>query len=171
MSPQIDKVLRAYGRGEATRRELAEVLKDESTSVRFESLMEYFRRLWPDAKLVIRHTRVPVERVCPSQSQMSIRKHRLVRVLFDSVETFEQVNADFFQEHPMSVLALRDGTYAILDGHHRVLRWHELAGDQEPLRLTVLGTHNVQLCENYRRQVEAVRGRTGSYHIKDLPML
>ena len=171
MSPQIDRVLRAYERGQVTKHQVAEVLKQESTSIRFESLMEYYRRLWPEARLFTRPASIGVARVCPSQSQLSTRKHRLVRVLFDSRETFREVNDEFFIEYPISVLSLHDGRYAILDGHHRVLRWYELAGDEEPLRLRVLGTHNVELCENYRRQIESVARQTGSTHIRDLPML
>jgi hypothetical protein len=171
VSPHIDKVLKDYSRGKATQRELADVLKDESTSVRFESLLEYFQRLWPEAKLVIRHGSASVRWICPAQSQLSKRKRRLVRVLFDSVETFDQVSRDFFQDYPLSVLSLHDGRYAILDGHHRVHRWWELAGDEKPLRLTIMGTHNVHLLSNYRTQVDGIRRQTGSYHIRDLPIV
>ena len=171
MSPKVDQVLKAYAKGKASRRELADVLKAESTSVRFESLLEYFRRLWPEAKLWIRRGRAPVMRICPSQSQLNVHKHRLVAVLFDSIEQFDRVNHDFFQEYPVSALSLHDGRFAVLDGHHRVRRWWELAGDERPMRLTVLGTHNVELLGNYGRQVETIHQMIGSSHIKDVPVV
>jgi len=171
VSPRAEQVLRAFAKGDATRRQLADCLKAESTSVCFDSLMEYFGGLWPEAKIVIRQGSVPASLICPAQSQLDAAKHRLVRVLFDAVDTFDEVNAEFFREYPISILALRDGRYAIMDGHHRVLRWHELAGDEEPLHVTVLGTHNVELCNNYRRQVENVAAAIGSFHVKDLPIV
>jgi len=149
---------------------LVDEIRMHSRSISFSSLRGCLEAAFPDADLHWQRGDIALSLVCPTQPVLEVKKHRLVEMLFRSAEDFANLNEQFFQDHPMTVLHLRDGRYAILDGHHRIRRYADLFGPDARLRLNVLSTRSFEMIANYRGQVEAVRDRTGSFHVKDLPI-
>ena len=108
---------------------------------------------------------------CSTQRQLEKDKYELVCLLFDSIDTYEAYNEEFFTDAPVCVLHIGGGRYAILDGHHRLRRFAELAGDDRPTSVVVITTDADELVERFRQEVQEVREHLGTWDIRELPIV
>jgi len=157
--------------GRVGRAELAAEIHAHSTSISLEWLVDSLQGLFPDIRITTHEGLVPIGQLCATQAVLEKAKYELVCLLFDEEATFDSYNREFFDDHPVTVIRVGGGSYAILDGHHRVRRFAELTGGARPMSVTVISSHSLDPVHHYRQQVEAVRRAAGSADVRDLPLV
>jgi hypothetical protein len=166
----VKDVVRKYRAGTLEKSDLAREINRLSTSISFRSIEKVLRMQYPSAEFRLQRSAIEVKKLCPTESCLEKAKYDLVRLLFESCETFGETDNSFFEGHPISGLRLSGGRFAILDGHHRVRRAYELGGDAFLITATLVFTRAFQVLQNYEAQLEEVERRIGSNHVKDMKL-
>ena len=170
-SEKFKKLVIDFHAGRVSRAQLAAEIHAHSTSISLEWLVDSLHRLFPDNTITMHESLVPVGQLCATQAVLEKAKYELVCLLFDQEETFDSYNREFFDDHPVTVIRVGGGSYAILDGHHRVRRFAELTGASHPMPVTVISSHSLDPVHHYREQVEAVRQAAHTADVCKLPLV
>jgi len=165
---EVDRLLRAYAAGEVGREELVRVVR--GSAAKESTLPELLARVFPDLPLRWRRVRVSVRQIVATEQHLERPKYRLVEALFPSADSFERIDRELFPGFPLTGVSLGDGRVAIVDGHHRLRRFCELAPPDATLEVKLLTTEASQIHSSYLQQVEAVETANGSAAILDLPI-
>ena len=165
------RLLTDFHKGRAGRAEVAKFIHTHSTSISLESLLRSLRMLFPNATMTCHQGEVRVEVLCATQARMERTKYELVCLLFDEADTFDTYNGEFFDDHPVTVMHIGGGRFAILDGHHRVRRYAELTGGGQPMNVTTITSDDVDLTARFREEVEDVRHEAGTSDVRELRFL
>lgn len=165
---EVDELLRDYAQGRIGRDTLVKTVRGGPAE--HSSLPELLARVFPDAVLRWRVARVPVGSLVATEVQLEKPKYRLVQALFPDASTFEKLDRELFPGFPLTGVALGDGRVALIDGHHRVRRFCELASPEQTLELHLIVTRSAEVLHSYLQQVETVENVNGSAAITALPI-
>ena len=168
---ELRRIIIAFHKGRVGRAEIARQIHSHSTSISFKSLIRSLRLLFPGARIAAHETELRADLLCATQPRMEKKKYELVCLLFDETETFDSYNRAFFDDHPIAVMHIGGGHYAILDGHHRVRRYIDLTGGSRPITVTVITADSDDLTYRFRREVEDVRRESGTTDVVELPLV
>lgn len=166
----LSELAKRQHRGELSQKEMAETLHRISHSISFPSILEYSERVYGTPLPKWSSGRVPFEQIDATQTCLDFTKLHLVRWLFVIPGTFDKLNRMYFPNHPISVLRLGNGRYAVLDGHHRIWQGIFLMGKDASVLCRVVTTRNPDMVTAIRRQVETVRQVSGDAHLWTLPV-
>ena len=164
----VDKLLDAFGAGKASRADIVRAIRGSAAGV--SSVPELLARLFPDIELRWRMTHVSLDRLLATEVQLEQHKYRLVAALFPDAESFDRVDRELFPGFPLTGVLLGDSHVALIDGHHRVRRFSELAPPDAEVEIKLLIGRDPEIQTTYLRQVEAVEHANGSASINDLPI-
>lgn len=165
------RLLVDFHKGRVGRAEVAKFIHIHSTSISLESLVRSLRALFPATALTCHEGEVRVKLMCATQVRMERIKYELVCLLFDEANTFDSYNREFFDDHPVTVMRIGGGRFAILDGHHRVRRYAELAGGGQPMNVTTITSDDVDLIARFREEVEDMRREAGTSDVRELRLV
>jgi len=90
--------------------------------------------------------------------------------LFARAEDFQRLNARYFPNHPISVLRLGNGRFAVIDGHHRLWQAGVLFGRDAQVPVRIVSSRNEDLLRAFRDQVRRVAELNGSAALRSLPI-
>lgn len=165
---EVDELLRDYGQGRIGRDTLVKTVRGGPAEQSM--LPELLARVFPNAVLRWRTTRVPVGVLAATEVQLEKPKYRLVQALFPDAASFEKLDRELFPGFPLTGIPLGDGRVALIDGHHRVRRFCELATPSDTLELRLIVTRSAEVLHSYLHQVKIVEGENGSAAISALPI-
>lgn len=163
-------VIRDFHAGKISQQIVSEEIHARSTSISFKSIITCFEKMFPDALFKWHQNYVSLSDLAPTEIHLEHEKYSLVEELFNSRDSFYDINQNYFTEHPMSALWIGGSDYAILDGHHRIRRFYELTDGKEEISLIAVVTRHAELRSNYKAQISNIIEIVGSKHIKDLPI-
>lgn len=166
----VNEIIKKYKEGLLNKEDIVRAIRGKSASISFASIEKILANKYPLADIESRSTYIEVGKLSPTESCLELGKYELVKLLFERLEDFENMNREFFKGHPVSALRLTGARYAILDGHHRVRRLYELGGHSAVMEVKLLWTRDFDLLQNYENQLEEVRRKIGSCHIKDIKL-
>ncbi len=159
-----------YQRGEVSEEELARILRMISTSISFDSAMKSFESLYGPPAPTWTVGRVRIPSFDATQPCLQYAKVHLVRWLFAQAEDFDRLNASYFPKHPISVLRLGNGRFAVIDGHHRLWQAGVLFGLDGSVSVRMVSSVNQLLLTNFRNEVRRVAEANGSAELRMLPV-
>ena len=165
------QLIKDFHEGHATRAQVAKAIHVHSTSIGLKWLLQALQALDPDSRIIHSETRVVIDYLCATQPSLQKDKYTLVALLFDAADTYDAYNREFFSESPVCVMHVGGGSYAILDGHHRVRRYAEIAPDAREISATLIWSNSELLAARFRQEVEQVRQASGTSDVRKLPIL
>lgn len=168
---QFLRLIKDFHEGRATRAQVAKAIHAHSTSIGLKWLLQSLQALDPDSRITNTETRISIDYLCATQASLERDKYDLVALLFDAADTYDAYNREFFSQSPVCVMHVGGGRYAILDGHHRVRRYAELAPDAREISVVLIWTNSDALAERFRQEVEQVRQASGTWDVRKLPIL
>ena len=177
MSPRLEdekefkELVIGFHEGRVSRAQLAKAIHRHSTSISLDSLVSSLQQLFPDAGITSRQAEVRVDLLQATQISNDRSKYELVCLLFDDESTYDAYEREFFAEHPVTVLHVGGGHYAILDGHHRVRRFAELTGGSRPMKVMLIHTDSQELILRFRMEIEDVRRAAGTVNVSEIPLV
>ncbi|MCL5019307.1 MAG: hypothetical protein M1426_02365 [Patescibacteria group bacterium] len=158
-------IIRDFHAGKITQQILSGEIHARSTSISFKSIIKCFEKTFPDALFKWHTIYVSLSDLAPTEIHLEREKYTLVEELFDSRDSFYEINQNYFLEHPMSALWIGGSDYAILDGHHRIRRFYDLTKGKEEISLIAVVTRHPELRSNYKAQISnitEIAGRMGN---------
>jgi hypothetical protein len=167
---ELAELAKRHRKGLVPEEELAAKLQSISTSISFASAVRSFKTLYGEPHPAWTDMNVPIARIDATQACLQYAKLHLVRWLFARAEDFERLNARYFPNHPISVLRLGNGRFAVIDGHHRLWQAGLLFGLQGQVVLRVVSTRNPSLLATFRNEVRRVAELNGSAGLRNLPI-
>jgi len=159
-----------HQRGEVSEEELARILRSISASISFASAMKSFESLYGPPAPTWTVGRVRIPSLDATQPCLQYAKVHLVRWLFAQAEDFDRLNASYFPKHPISVLRLGNGRFAVIDGHHRLWQAGVLFGLDGWVSIRMVSSVNQLLLTNFRNEVRRVAEANGSAELRLLPI-
>ncbi len=167
---ELSALAKRYHLGEVSEEELARTLQKISSSVSFQSMIESFERLYGDPFPRWSDGYVPISSLDATQICLEYAKLHLVRWLFADPQDFERLNATYFPTHPLTTLRMRNGRFAILDGHHRLWQAGILFGRNGSVKVRIVTSRNPQLLTSFRNEVRRVAEANESAELRRLPI-
>jgi hypothetical protein len=167
---ELADLAKRHREGLVSEEELAAKLQSISTSISFASAIGSFKTLYGEPYPTWTDMNVPISSVDATQACLQYAKLHLVRWLFARAEDFERLNACYFPKHPISVLRLGNGRFAVIDGHHRLWQAGLLFGLEGPVVLRVVSSRNPSLLATFRNEVRHVAQLNGSAGLRNLPI-
>jgi len=165
---EVDKLLSAFSSGQLSRKDLVRAIRGNSQTE--SSVPDLLSRVFSGIPLRWHSVSVPIEHLVATEVQLERRKYRLVTALFPDADTFEKNDKELFPGFPLMGISLGDGRVAIIDGHHRIRRFFEIATPDSTLEIKILTSADPRVHESYQRQVETVEEANGSASIFLLPI-
>jgi len=168
---QFLQLIKDFHAGRASRAEVARAIHAHSTSIGLRWLLQSLQALDPACRITHGDAQVTIDYLCATQPCLQKDKYTLVALLFDAADTYDAYNREFFSESPVCVMHVGGGRYAILDGHHRVRRYAEIAPGARQITATLIWTDSEMLTERFRQEVEQVRQASSTCDVRELPIL
>jgi hypothetical protein len=141
-----------------------------ATATARSSVPELLSCVFPGVSLQWHVARVLVDGLVATEIQLERDKYRLVEALFPDAESFERLDRELFPGFPLTGVSLGDGRIGVIDGHHRVRRFCELASPSATLEMKIMSTNSPDVRESYLRQVQMVEEVNGGATFLDLPI-
>ena len=167
---ELAELAKRRRRGLVSEAELAETLQSISTSISFPSIIKTFNLIYGPPPPSWTDATVSLSSLDATQPCLEYAKLHLVRWLFAQAEDFERLNARYFPNHPISVLRLGNGRFAIVDGHHRLWQAALLMGPDAPITVRMISSRNQDLLMVFRNEVSRVAEQNGSAELRILPI-
>jgi len=167
---ELAELAKRHRRGLVSEAELAETLQSISTSISFPSIIKTFNLIYGPPAPTWTDAAVPLSSLDATQPCLEYAKLHLVRWLFAQAEDFERLNVRYFPNHPISVLRLGNGRFAIVDGHHRLWQAGILMGPDAPVTVRMISSRNQELLTVFRNEVLRVAEQNGSAELRKLPI-
>ena len=167
---ELAELAKRHQRGEVSQGELARTVQSISASISFESAMTSLASLYGPPEPNWGPARIKISAVDATQPCLQYAKLHLVRWLFARPKDFEQLNTRYFPKHPISVLRLGNGRFAVIDGHHRLWQAGLLFGVNGEVGVRMVSSRNQVLLMNFRDEVRRVATANGSAELRRLPI-
>jgi hypothetical protein len=167
---ELAALAKRHQRGEVSEEELANTVRTISASISFDSAMTTFESLYGPPRPTWHTARIAIPAIDASQPCLQYDKLHLVKWLFARAEDFDRLNTMYFPNHPLSVLRLGNGRFAVIDGHHRLWQAGVLFGPEGEVTVRMVNTRNDALLTNFRSEVRKVEEINGSAQLRMLPI-
>ncbi len=167
---ELSALAKRFHKGEVSQQELAETVQSISTSISFASAMASLESLYGPPPPTWGSGRINIAAIDATQPCLQYAKLHLVRWLFAHPEDFDKLNARYFPSHPISVLRLGNGRFAVIDGHHRLWQAGLLFGPTGEVTVRTVSSRNEKLLTNFRNEVRRVAELNGSAQLRHLPI-
>lgn len=167
---ELAALAKRHQRGEVSQEELARTVREISASISFDSAMTTFEFLYGPPRPTWTVNRIPIAAIDATQPCLQYAKLHLVKWLFTHAEDYDRLNAMYFPNHPLSVLRLGNGRFAVIDGHHRLWQAGVLFGPDGDVTVRMVSSRNQQLVSTIRNEVRKVEEMNGSAQLRSLPI-